>query len=133
MSRVRINPELIAWAMERVADKEGLLTRFPSLSAWLSGQKLPTMRQLEAFARATSIPFGFLLLDQPPDETTLVPLFRTLSNELVLHNNHAATAGMDAGRLHCRRMRSAFVRSICIAPKRPRPDCTAYAADAESE
>ena len=110
MSRVRINPELIAWAMERVADKEGLLTRFPSLSAWLSGQKLPTMRQLEAFARATSIPFGFLLLDQPPDETTLVPLFRTISNE--------AASRPDASLLSCiitMQQRQEWMRGACIA------------------
>ena len=63
MARVEVSPGLIRWARERArlsADK--LSGRFPKLSEWESGAAKPTLRQLEAFANATTTPLGYLFL-----------------------------------------------------------------------
>lgn len=53
MNRVPVNPELLTWARERAGlDTLDLAGRFPRLTDWEDGELLPTLRQLEDFARA---------------------------------------------------------------------------------
>ena len=81
MTRVSINPDLLRWARERAGlHVEDLIGRFPKLAAWERGELSPTFNQLEAFAKATHVPFGFLFLLDPPDLPMPIPDFRTLSN-----------------------------------------------------
>ena len=59
MPTVAVKPELIRWAIERSGlPTEELAERFPKLDEWQSGEKQPTFRQLEEFARKTMTPFG---------------------------------------------------------------------------
>jgi len=81
MTRVSVNPDLLRWARERAGlQVEDLAGRFTKLAAWESGELSPTFKQLEAFAKATHVPFGFLFLPEPPDLPMPIPDFRTLSN-----------------------------------------------------
>src|SRR5882724_2414723 len=78
---VNINPELLRWAIKRsglaIGDyKEGV-------EKWLSGETKPTHSQLEKFARRAMVPFGYLFLQQPPDEALPVPDYRTRTDERV--------------------------------------------------
>lgn len=57
--------------------------RFPSLAAWQSGQKKPTLKQVEDFARATHTPVGFMFLSSPPEERIPIPDFRTIRDARV--------------------------------------------------
>lgn len=86
MNRVAIKPEVLHWACERagyaLADLEH---RFPRLSAWQCGEAQPTLKQVEAFAKATYTPVGYLFLQEPPVETVPIPDFRTIDNEYVGH------------------------------------------------
>lgn len=76
--RVEVRPELLRWARERARlGVDDLIGRFPKLAQWEAGTALPTLRQLEAYAHTTHAPFGFLLLDAPPDERVPIPDFRT--------------------------------------------------------
>ena len=81
MTRVTVSPDVLRWARERAGlPIEDLIGRFPKLAAWERGELSPTFNQLEAFAKATHVPFGFLFLPEPPDLPMPIPDFRTLSN-----------------------------------------------------
>lgn len=82
MTRVQVRPELLRWARERSGrGVQALATRFPRLAAWEAGESSPTLKQLEAFARATHVPIGFLFLGEPPRESVPIPDLRTIANE----------------------------------------------------
>lgn len=86
MNRIAVKPELLRWARERVGYPVDALTRrFPKLEAWERGELHPTLKQLEAFAKTTHTPVGFLFLPDPPVERVPVPDFRTVSNAYVGH------------------------------------------------
>jgi transcriptional regulator with XRE-family HTH domain len=77
-STVAIKPELIRWAIERSGlPVEELAEKFPHLDKWQNGDKQPTLKQLEAFAKRTMTPFGFLFLAEAPVEEFPLPDFRT--------------------------------------------------------
>ena len=79
MNRVGVEPELLRWARERSGrGADDLQKRFPQLEAWERGSVLPTFKQLEAFARATYAPIGYLFLREPPVEELPVTDFRTV-------------------------------------------------------
>jgi Zn-dependent peptidase ImmA (M78 family) len=73
---VDVNPELVRWAVERSGLARDELA--PDFNAdWETGKKSPTLRQLEAFARRTMTPLGYLFLPKPPEEKLPIPDFRT--------------------------------------------------------
>lgn len=83
MNRVSVRPEMLRWARERAGlDVYKLKPRFPRLSAWEHGEEKPTLKQLEDFAKATHIPFGYLFLPEPPEENIPIPDFRTIRGEI---------------------------------------------------
>jgi Zn-dependent peptidase ImmA (M78 family) len=86
MNRVAIKPELLRWAYERagyaVADLEH---KFPRLPAWERGEEQPTLKQVEAFAKTTHAPIGYLFLPEPPVEKVPIPDFRTIDNQHLGH------------------------------------------------
>ena len=82
MMRVPVSPELLYWARERAGkSQEDLAGKFSKLSEWERGEKQPTLKQLEAFARAVHVPFGYLFFTEPPDETLSIADFRTVPEE----------------------------------------------------
>ncbi len=79
MTRVRVNPELMVWARQRAGlETTDLEHRFPKITAWEAEEVQPTIKQLEDFARAVHVPFGYLFLPAPPNEPMPIPDFRTL-------------------------------------------------------
>jgi len=82
MTRVTVNESVFRWAIERSGLTRGnLQQKFPKLPQWETGEKLPTLHQLEVFARATATPLGYLFLSDPPEERLSIPHFRTLGDE----------------------------------------------------
>lgn len=53
------------------------MAQFPRVKAWIEGEQKPTLSQLEAFARKVHVPFGYLFLEEPPEESLPIPYFRT--------------------------------------------------------
>jgi len=80
-TRPAISPALLGWARERSRLPPATLAhRFPKLADWERGDAHPTLKQVEALARATHTPVGYLFLPQPPVETLPLPDFRTIRN-----------------------------------------------------
>lgn len=78
MARVEVQTEMFRWALERSGHTgESARREFLKFSEWLDGTRLPTLRQLEKFANWTRTPFGFFLLDSPPEDRLPIPDFRT--------------------------------------------------------
>ena len=79
MTRVAVTAEVLLWAIKRSGrSPHDLEQHFTKLPEWQRGQIQPTLKQLEAFARATGTPIGFLFLDRPPEERLPIPHFRTV-------------------------------------------------------
>ena len=86
MNRVPVQPTLLRWARERAGyDADTLTGRFPRLGEWERGEVQPTLKQVEAFAKATRTPVGLLFLGEPPVESVPIPDFRTFANVHVSH------------------------------------------------
>lgn len=68
---VDVKPELLRWALSRsrrtVEDLNYGETR--NLQPWLDRKAKPTLNQLQEFAKRTYVPFGYLLLDNPPADS----------------------------------------------------------------
>jgi len=78
MARVEVKAEVLRWALERSGRAENLARRrYPKFSEWVQGTGQPTLRQLEGFAKWTHTPFGFFLLESPPDDRLPIPDYRT--------------------------------------------------------
>ena len=77
-----ITPSVFRWAIarakstpEKLAKK--LHTARASVAGWEQGKSLPTFSQAQKAAEALYIPFGYLFLPAPPDETIPLTDFRT--------------------------------------------------------
>jgi hypothetical protein len=75
--RVQVAPEVLRWASER-AQRDGVdvKKRFKQLAAWEKGEARPTLKQLEAFAKATHTPVGSYFVPAPPVESLPIADFR---------------------------------------------------------
>ncbi|MEZ5275382.1 MAG: ImmA/IrrE family metallo-endopeptidase [Opitutaceae bacterium] len=81
MNRIAVSPKVLRWARERAGQAgSDLETKFPHLAKWEAEAALPTLKQLENFAKATRVPFGFLFLPEPPEIPLPFADFRTLVN-----------------------------------------------------
>lgn len=80
---VNINSDILVWAIERAGiDIDKISGRIPNFSSWITGEKKPTLKQLETFSQRVHLPFGYLFLEKPPDEKLPIPFFRTVQQQL---------------------------------------------------
>ena len=85
MTRAPIEADLLVWARERAGfAQEDLTAKFPKLPEWESGEILPTLNQVDDFARAVHVPVGYLFLSKPPDEPLPLQDFRTFDGKGVV-------------------------------------------------
>ena len=84
MIRVDVKPEILRWARERAGlNQQDLARKFQRLEDWETGDVQPTLKQIQAFARAVHVPTGYLFLSSPPDEPVPIPDFRTVAGRQV--------------------------------------------------
>ncbi len=76
-----INTNILEWALNYSAQGIEVETKFPKLNSWLKKDDFPTVRQLEKFAKATRVPFGYFFLEKEPEITLPIPFFRTIKEE----------------------------------------------------
>lgn len=80
MIRVPVSPGILRWARKRSGVAyETLTAKFKKLPEWEEGKTDPTLRQLEAFARAVHVPVGYLFLTELPEENVPIPDYRTFA------------------------------------------------------
>ena len=80
MIRIPVNPDLFRWACKRSGiPRENLAAKFKKLPEWEAGTTKPTLKQVEAFARAVHVPVGYLFLTEPPEEAVPISDFRTFA------------------------------------------------------
>ncbi|MDK8469526.1 ImmA/IrrE family metallo-endopeptidase [Corynebacterium accolens] len=105
MVRVEIAPSVLSWAVERTripVEHLKKIAGFKLVDKWLEGEEHPTLNQAENLAKRARIPFGYLLLDEPVDDSVKVADFRTVKSgeridyspdlEEVLLNSESALA-----------------------------------------
>jgi len=79
---LNIKPDLIQWAISRAGyEHRDFFEKFPRAESWLEEEKSPTLPQLRDFAKKTRVPFGYLFLQEPPEEELPIPFFRTIGGE----------------------------------------------------
>ncbi len=86
MTQALIHPAMLRWARERLQwPPEYVARKLPvkpeKFALWELGKAYPTFRQAQVLARTLYIPFGYLFLSEPPDETPAIPDLRTIHDE----------------------------------------------------
>ena len=81
MTTAHINSDMLRWAMARadVSPSEladAMKRREEDVRSWIGGESKPTFRQAQDLARRLRVPFGFLFLDESPDDDLPIPDFR---------------------------------------------------------
>jgi Zn-dependent peptidase ImmA (M78 family)/DNA-binding XRE family transcriptional regulator len=79
--RALITKEMLQWARQRTLGNldeaaERLKVDRERLEAWENGEAQPTFRQAIDIAKKLKIPFGYLYLSEPPDESLPLPDLR---------------------------------------------------------
>lgn len=73
-----IKPNIINWAITRAGNElDVFLENNPDVAQWIEGIKNPTIKQLESFTYKVHVPFGYMFLEEPPEEEIPIPFFRT--------------------------------------------------------
>jgi Zn-dependent peptidase ImmA (M78 family) len=79
VDRVQIASDRYIWAIQRAGySMDTYINKHPKItvSKWINGEKQPTIKQLEDFAKSVNVPFGFLFLPTTPQEEIPFPMFR---------------------------------------------------------
>lgn len=73
-----INKELLEWAILRAGfDLEEFYSKNPKVQKWAENESKPTLKQLEDFTQKVHVPFGYMFLENPPQEELPIPFFRS--------------------------------------------------------
>lgn len=64
--RIPVKPELISWALDQAQTSSAQLKNHSQVESWLAGETQPTLKQLQTFADSLHVPFGHLMLSEPP-------------------------------------------------------------------
>ncbi len=79
-TEVTINADILTWAITRAGyELHEMMDKVPNVRKWLSGEKKPTVKQLEEFSNTVHLPYGYFFLPEPPNEKLSFPFFRTKS------------------------------------------------------
>ncbi len=88
-ARIEVSEKIWSWAIRRSQQpKAELLKNIPQLASWIKGETRPTIRQLENFAKKTYTPFGYLFLNEPPEEDLALPDYRTVDGKRARTSPH---------------------------------------------
>ena len=78
---VPVHAPVIDWIVQNIHEDQVAPDVLDQLNTWKAGEKQPTLKQLEAMSRKTRIPFGYFLLQTPPDEDIALAEYRTIGSK----------------------------------------------------
>jgi len=68
-TKVKIEARILKSAIAQAGFvTDDFVLQHPEVKPWLTEEEQPTVRQLEKFGKDVGIPFGYLLLDEIPEE-----------------------------------------------------------------
>ena len=74
---VAVRPPVLEWARRRSGRaNDDMRSEFANWDQWLSEERRPRFAEVEAVARFTHVPVGYLFLSEPPHEELPIPDFR---------------------------------------------------------
>ncbi|AXE40118.1 ImmA/IrrE family metallo-endopeptidase [Acidipropionibacterium virtanenii] len=77
-ARVDVPRPVLEWAQKRSRRApEAMRKKFRDWDRWLVGEARPTVNQAQDLAEFTHVPFGMLMLPEPPEERLPIPDFRS--------------------------------------------------------
>ena len=84
MVEALVTPKLLQWARERrrlalEEAAEKINVKPEKLQKWEHGDDSPTFKQAKSLAEKLYVPFGYLFLNDPPEENLPLPDFRTVA------------------------------------------------------
>ncbi|MDI9418976.1 MAG: ImmA/IrrE family metallo-endopeptidase [Firmicutes bacterium] len=80
--RVPVRREIWQWAIaESGKDAAEIAARYPKLEQWVNGIEHPTFKQLKDVSDFLQVPFGYLFLENPPQDAAAAE-FRVLQSKL---------------------------------------------------
>lgn len=75
---VHVSTDILNWAITRAGySVETFVEKHPNFRKIVLGEKSPTLKQLENFSKKVYVPFGYLFLSEPPQESLPIPFFRS--------------------------------------------------------
>lgn len=77
---VKVQPEIISWALSRSKEEKLGNKLMKNIEQWLAGTKSPTFNQIEEFSRRSCIPLGYFFLQTPPEENIDLLEYRTVDS-----------------------------------------------------
>ena len=83
MVRVPASPAVLYWARHRVGVDTRRVEAAFTVEEWERGERLPTLKQLQAYAKATHTPVGTFFLSAPPTDELPIADFRTIRDERI--------------------------------------------------
>ena len=78
---IPIHAPMIDWIMQNIHEDQVAPDVLNQLNAWKTGEKQPTLKQVEAMSKKTHIPFGYFLLQTPPEEDIALAEYRTVGSK----------------------------------------------------
>ncbi|GHU56998.1 DNA-binding protein [Clostridia bacterium] len=77
---VSVSPKIWDWVKIATSNQSIGKDWKEKMTKWISGEKQPTLTDLEKFSKATHIPFGYFLLKTPPKEKVKILEYRTVGS-----------------------------------------------------
>ncbi|WP_158554235.1 ImmA/IrrE family metallo-endopeptidase [Macrococcoides goetzii] len=81
-NRIELNDKVLIWAIKNSKiDKVTLIKKFNSIDKWIKNDPSPTYNQVVELSNFLNVPFGYLLLDEPPNDEFEMLDFRTIGTK----------------------------------------------------
>jgi len=81
--RYEVKRDVLIWAIkESQKSMNDIELKFSKINEWISGDSVPTLKQIESLANFLKIPFGYMFLATPPKTNVMKVEFRSIDNKL---------------------------------------------------